>query len=118
MFLVWRVRLWRINEREQLDKYGHSPDHPQYQYEVYDNYIADIPPDRRQLALAIQYAGLWNMTPNDVLDMGYAEFTELAAVNKAVTLKRPWWEGEFGHHVFMFEKTTGQQQRKPRRREV
>lgn len=115
-FNVWKVRLWKITDREQLDKYGHAPDHPRYQFEVHENYIGDIPHERRFVAMALQYAELWNMTPVDVMDMDYAEFSEMTAVHKAITLKRPWWEGDFGDHVFLWEKTTGAPQPKPKRR--
>ena len=114
-FTTWQVRLWRIKDREQQDKYGHFPDHPRYQYEIHDNYISDIPYEKRFYAMAIQYCNSWYMSVADVLDMDYAEFVQMAAVNKAVTLRRPWWEGEFGDHVFLWEKTTGQPQQKPRR---
>ena len=113
-YKAWCVSIWKVQERKLRDKWGHYEDHINFQLETYDNYITDIPPDRRHVATALQYASEWNMSPNDVLDMWYGDFVEMVACHKAVTLRRPWFEDEsIGDQLFIYERQFGKPVRKP-----
>lgn len=45
------------------------------------------------MAAVQKLASAWNMKPSEVLDMGLADFHEQAMVHKAITLRKPKFEG-------------------------
>lgn len=48
------------------------------------------------------------MSPVAILDMDYSDFVELSAANRAVTLRRPWFEDEErGHRAMIWERQFG-----------
>lgn len=98
-----------------MDRYGQTQDHPNFQLELEDNYVATLPPEFKATAMAMQYAEAWNMPWMQILDMPYAEFYEAMMVAKAIHYKRPWWTGAAGQQAFVYEKSTHKKLNKPRR---
>lgn len=93
LWRVWCVSQWPVATVEQMDDWGHKADHPEFRLDIRNNYISHVPHDKRGIAQAMQLARDWNMTPQMVYDMPLAEFHEQAMIHKAITLKKPKWEG-------------------------
>ena len=96
LWQVWCVAQWPVAPIEQMDEWGHKPDHPEYRLERVHTYISHVPQEWRYLARAQQYAREWNMTPDEVLDMGLADYHRRAMIQKAITTTKPKYEGRQG----------------------
>jgi len=99
--------------QQQLDEYGHAPDHRDYQLVTQRDYTDDVPREHQPMVAALRFAKEWFMTPDDVLDMRLSMFHERAMIARAMMLRRPRWTGREGearyqqHVVQMQPKTRG-----------
>lgn len=115
LFEVWKVSLWKIATMPLMDKFGFTKDHPNFTIDIDDNYADTLPPNATAMSMALQYAPEWGLSYYEVMDMAYAEFYALANVHKALTYKRPWWQGQAGEEAWMYERASGKRLNKPRR---
>ena len=88
-FEIYLINCWPVSEVEARDQYGMSKDDPDCQLDDAEDYTDFLPDDARTEARAMQYATLWNMTPDDVLDMALYLFQRRTMIHKAITLRKP-----------------------------
>lgn len=83
------MTLWPVAEVEQRDQYGMTKDDPDCTLDDSEDYVDYLPDEVRVEATAMRYAGYWNMTPDEVLDMPASLFARRAMVHKSISLRKP-----------------------------
>lgn len=99
LFGLWEVSQWPIVNVEPRDRWGFTRQDPRCELDTGTDYArTHLPEECSAEVAAMQYAQVWNMSPDAVLDMLAVVFLRRVMIHKATTLRKPEYT-EHGYHL-------------------